>query len=46
MGKQGSGRSVVEILSTGFGRSMIFTFFAQVKEEMSRDHNLSSKNGM
>ena len=46
MEKQGSGRSVVEILSTGFGKSMIFTFFAQVKEEMSRDHNLSSKNGM
>ena len=37
---------VVGNMSTGFGKSMIFTFFVQVKEEMSHDHNLSSKNGM
>jgi len=37
---------VVGDVSTGFGKSMIFTCFAQVKEEMSHDHNLSSKNGI
>ena len=30
-----NGRDVMDILSTGFGKSMIFTVFALAKEEMS-----------